>query len=192
MKKLLITALLGLSTAVSYAEGKTLMIFYSFSGNIEKIAETVKAETGADLVKVEPLQEGLNYAANNYSLGSDLIDRIRRNPNDSKSYPPIEPIKIDFSSYDFVIIGTPLWWSQMAAPMQTFLYNNANELEGKKLGLIVSSASSGISGVERDAHRLIPKGDLLPRSLWIRSSQTSSAPILFSNWLKEVGYTEKK
>ena len=48
----------------------------------------------------------------------------------------------------------------MAAPMQTFLYNNANELEGKKLGLIVSSASSGISGVERDAHRLIPKGDL--------------------------------
>lgn len=50
MKKLLITALLGLSTAVSYAEGKTLMIFYSFSGNIEKIAETVKAETGADLV----------------------------------------------------------------------------------------------------------------------------------------------
>ena len=97
MKKLLITALLGLSTAVSYAEGKTLMIFYSFSGNIEKIAETVKAETGADLVKVEPLQEGLNYAANNYSLGSDLIDRIRRNPNDSKSYPPIEPIKIDFS-----------------------------------------------------------------------------------------------
>ena len=93
MKKLLITALLGLSTAVSYAEGKTLMIFYSFSGNIEKIAETVKAETGADLVKVEPLQEGLNYAANNYSLGSDLIDRIRRNPNDSKSYPPIEPIK---------------------------------------------------------------------------------------------------
>ncbi|GAB1825010.1 hypothetical protein TURTL08_03100 [Turicimonas sp. TL08] len=80
----------------------------------------------------------------------------------------------------------------MAAPMQTFLYNNANELEGKKLGLIVSSASSGISGVERDAHRLIPKGDFLPRSLWIHSSQTSSAPRLISNWLKEVGYTEKK
>lgn len=192
MKKLLISALLGLSAVTSYAEAKTLMIFYSFSGNIEKVAEAVKAETGADLVKVEPLQKGLNYAANNYSLGSDLVDRIRRNPNDPNSYPPIEPRKIDFSSYDFIIIGTPLWWSQMAAPMQTFLHNNANELEGKKLGLIISSASSGISGVERDAHRLVPKGDFLPRSLWIRSSQTSSASRLVSNWLKEVGYTEKK
>ena len=42
----------------------------------------------------------------------------------------------------------------MAAPMQTFLFHNGKAMAGKKIGLIVSSASSGISGVERDARPL--------------------------------------
>ena len=71
----------------------------------------------------------------------------------------------------------------MAAPMQTFLFHNGKEMAGKKIGLIVSSASSGISGVERDAKRLIPEGNFT-KSLWVRSSQVSSAPKMVSEWLK--------
>lgn len=56
-------------------------------------------------------------------------------------------------------------------------------MAGKKIGLIVSSASSGISGVERDAKRLIPEGNFT-KSLWIRSYQVSSAPKMVSEWLK--------
>lgn len=76
----------------------------------------------------------------------------------------------------------------MAAPLQTFLFHHGKDMAGKKIGLIVSSASSGISGVESDAHRLIPDGDFLSPSLWIRSSQTSNAASLLSNWLKAIGY----
>ena len=63
-------------------------------------------------------------------------------------------------------------------------------MAGKKIGLIVSSASSGISGVEADAKRLIPDGDFLSPSLWIRSSQTSNAAVLVSGWLKNIGYED--
>lgn len=52
----------------------------------------------------------------------------------------------------------------------------------------MSSASSGISGVEGDAKRLIPDGKFLTPSLWIRSSQTSNAKSLISDWLKAIGY----
>lgn len=79
----------------------------------------------------------------------------------------------------------------MAAPLQTYLFHNGLEMVGKKIGLIVSSASSGISGVEGDAKRLIPEGDFLSPSLWIRSSQTSNAASMISEWLKAIGYGVK-
>lgn len=186
MKKFLISLFLFLFAAVSHAESKTLIVYYSFTGHIEQIVSAVKDQTGADAVRIEPAQKGLNYAANNYSLGSDLIDAIRHNPDKASSYPAIDPVKIDFSKYDTVIIGTPLWWSDMAAPMQTFLFHNGKALSAKKIGLIVSSASSGISGVVRDARRLIPDGNFVSTALWIRSSQVSSAPTMVSDWLKET------
>lgn len=192
MKKLFLSALIGLATVATGAEAKTLMVYFSFSGNIDKVAEAVKDQTGADLIKIEPAQKGLDYAANYYSLGSDLISKIRSKPNDIKSYPAIDPVKADISQYDFIIIGTPLWWSQMAAPMQTFLFQNEKDFAGKKVGLIVSSASSGISGVESDAKRLLPKADIVSPSLWIRSSKVSSAPKMVGDWLKKIGFVEKK
>ena len=80
----------------------------------------------------------------------------------------------------------------MSAPMQTYLFHNGNKLIGKKIALVISSASSGISGVERDAKQLIPGGDFLTPSLWIRSSQVSGAPKRVSEWLKEIGIVDKK
>lgn len=183
MKKLLIATLLGLAAAGAQVQAKTLLVYYSFTGNIEKAADAVKDQTPTDVLRIQPAQKGLNYAANNYSLGSDLVDQIRSKPNDAFSYPAIDPVNVDFSKYDTVIIGTPLWWSNMAAPMQTFLFHNGKAMAGKKIGLIVSSVSSGISGVERDAKRLIPEGNFT-KSLWIRSYQVSSAPKMVSEWLK--------
>lgn len=139
-------------------------------------------------MEIEPAEKGLDYAANNYAIGSALISAIRNNPDKQDSYPAIDPVNVDFDEYDTIIIGAPLWWSNMAAPLQTFLFNNGKKMAGKNIGLIVSSASSGISGVESDAKRLIPEGKFLTPSLWIRSSQTSNAAALISDWLKEIGY----
>ena len=78
----------------------------------------------------------------------------------------------------------------MAAPLQTFLFNHGSEMAGKNIGLIVSSASSGISGGEADARRLIPDGNFLTPSLWIRSSQTSNCHEMTAEWLKDTGLIE--
>ena len=189
MKKLLIATLLGLTAASAQVQAKTLLVYYSFTGNIEKAAVAVKDQTSTDVIQIQPAQKGLNYAANNYSLGSDLVDQIRSKPNDASSYPAIDPVDVDFSKYDTVIIGTPLWWSNMAAPMQTFLFQHGGKMAGKNIGLIVSSASSGISGVESDARRLVPGGHLLSPSLWIRSSQTSNAGTMIDSWLRDIDYS---
>lgn len=169
-------------------QAKTLIVYYSFTNNVERIVNELRTQIDADVLEIEPAEKGLDYAADNYAVGSAQIAAIRDNPDDAASYPAIDPVNVDLSQYSTVIIGAPLWWSRMAAPLQTFLFHYGKELAGKNIGLIVSSASSGISGVESDAKRLVPDGKFLSPSLWIRSSQTSDARSLLENWLRAIGY----
>lgn len=167
--------------------GRTLIVYYSYTNHTHTIVTELQKLVNADVVRVEPAQKGIDYAANNYAIGSALIAAIRENPDDAASYPAIDPVEVDFSSYNTIVVGAPLWWSNMAAPLQTFLFNYGSRMAGKQIGLIVSSASSGISGVEADARRLIPDGRFLSPSLWIRSSQTSDCHAMLTDWLDEVG-----
>lgn len=166
--------------------GKTLIVYYSFTNNVHTIVSDLQTQIEADVVRVEPAEEGLDYAANNYAIGSALIQAIRNNPNDAASYPEIKPVEVNITDYDRIIVGAPLWWSNMAAPLQTFLFQYGNQMEGKSIGLIVSSSSSGISGVESDARRLIPDGDFLEPSLWIRSGQTPNCHSMIADWLSQI------
>ena len=168
------------------ATGKTLIVYYSFTNNVHTIVSDLQTQIEADVIRVEPAEEGLDYAANNYAIGSALIQAIRNQPNDAASYPAIKPVEVNITDYDRIIIGAPLWWSNMAAPLQTFLFQYGNRMGGKSIGLIVSSASSGISSVESDAKRLIPEGNFLTPSLWIRSSQTSNCHSLIAGWLNQI------
>lgn len=168
-------------------EGDVLVVYYSFTNNIHTIVTDLLTQIEADVVRIEPAEKGLDYAANNYALGSALVAAIRENPDDASSYPAIDPVEVKLENYSTVIVAAPLWWSNMAAPLQTFLFNHGSEMADKNIGLIVSSASSGISGVEADAKRLIPDGNFLTPSLWIRSSQTSNCHTLTAEWLENIG-----
>lgn len=172
------------------AGGDILVVYYSFTNNTHTIVTDLLTQIEADVVRVEPAEKGLDYAANNYALGSALIAAIRENPNDASSYPAIDPVDVEFENYATVIVAAPLWWSNMAAPLQTFLFDHGSEMAGKNIGLIVSSASSGISGVEADARRLIPDGNFLTPSLWIRSSQASNCHSMTAEWLENTGLIE--
>ena len=139
--------------------GKTLVVYYSYTGNCREIVKTLTSQIQADVLEIQPAEKGLKYEANNYALGTQLLNAIKANPNDASSYPAIDPVTTSLSSYKNIIIVTPLWWSQMAAIMQTYLFIYGPQMAGKNVAMIVSSASSGISGVVSDAKRLKPDAE---------------------------------
>lgn len=188
MKRILLTFAI---IVVSYMaiSAKTLVAYYSYTNNVHNIVTALRSQIEVDVIRIEPAEKGLDYAADNYAIGSAQIAAIRANPDDAGSYPAIDPVTVNLDEYDTVIVAAPLWWSNMAAPLQTFLFGHGKEMAGKNIGLIVSSASSGISGVEADAHRLIPEGKFLSPSLWIKSSQTSNAASMIAEWLEKIGYS---
>ena len=171
-------------------DNKTLIVYYSYTNNTEQIVDDLKTMINADVIEVEPANKNLDYAANNYAIGTEQLNKIKNNPNDESSYPAIDPVIVDMSKYNTVIIATPLWWSQMASNMQTLLFKYGDEMAGKNIGLIVSSHSSGISGVEADAKRLVPNGKFYTKSLWINASKHSQRKALLEQWLKDVNYND--
>ena len=171
-------------------DNKTLIVYYSYTNNTEQIVDDLKTMINADVIEVEPAYKNLDYAANNYAIGTEQLNKIKNNPNDESSYPAIDPVIVDMSKYNTVIIATPLWWSQMASNMQTLLFKYGDEMAGKNIGLIVSSHSSGISGVEADAKRLVPNGKFYTKSLWINASKHSQRKALLEQWLKDVNYND--
>ena len=140
------------------------------------------------MLEIQPAEKGLKYDANGYALGTQLLNAIKANPNDAGSYPAIDPVNTSLSEYETIIIVTPLWWSQMAAIMQTYLFNYGGQMANKNIGLIVSSASSGISGVVADCKRLVPDGKYFSENLWINHSNHSNRTSLIQNWLTAVDY----
>ena len=169
--------------SVEKTGSRTLVLCYSNTGTTKSVVETLRAHRKMDLLYVEPAEEGLDYEADNYALGDALISKIKSAPNDASSYPAIKKSSVDFSQYDTVVVATPLWWSQMAAPMQTCLFENAASIAGKAVALVVTSWSSGISGVESDLKRLLPSATKVGESLWISHSTLSSRESLAAAWL---------
>ena len=172
------------------SDNKTLIVYYSYTNNTEQIVDDLKTLVKADVIEVEPVNKSLDYAANGYAIGTEQLNKIKANPNDESSYPAIDPVTVDMTKYNTIIIASPLWWSQMASNMQTFLFKYGNEMAGKNIGLIVSSHSSGISGVEADAKRLVPNGKFFAKSLWINASKHSQRKALLEQWLKDINYNE--
>ena len=184
--RLIIIATLLLSLLSTGASAKTLVTFYSYTNNCREIVTALTKQIDADGLEIKPTEKGLKYDANGYALGTQLMNAINANPNDASSYPAIDPVTTSIDDYDNIIVVTPLWWSQMAAIMQTFLFNYGQQMAGKNVGLIVSSASSGISGVVADYNRLVPNAISMGSPLWINNGNRSRAESLIAEWVETL------
>ena len=91
---------------------KSLVLFYSWSGNTRRIAQIIAEKTGADLRELQPETP---YSQNYNAVLSQAKQEIQQ-----KQYPALRPIDMDWNAYDVVYLGTPNWWSSIAPPVSSF------------------------------------------------------------------------
>ena len=190
MKKFLSLVFVMLTFSSISLCAKTLVVYYSYTGNCHEIVQTLISQIEADTLRIYPADKTQQYEANNYAIGTQLLNAINADPYNADSYPEIDPVDVDLANYDTYIIVTPLWWSQMAAILQTYLFHHGPEMAGKNVGLIVSSYSSGISTVVANAQRLIPDAAWMGEALWINNANHSNRATLIENWLVAINYAE--
>ena len=166
--------------------GKVLIVYYSYTGHCDEIVTAFSSILEkADILCIKEVDEDADYNANGYKLGSDMINAISKAPDQASSYPAIKSVDKKAGDCDTFIVVTPLWHSHMAAIMQTYLFQSSGDMKGKNIGLVVSSSSSGISGVESDAKRLLPDSKFYDTSLWINHQNHSKRETLVKEWLEK-------
>ena len=120
--------------------GKTLVVYYSASGNTERVAKDIAEAAGADFFEIVPTDfytsEDLNWTNSDSRVSREHDDESLRDV-------PLTTTEVpDWDSYDTVFIGYPIWWGIAAWPVDTFV--EANDFTGKTVIPFATSASSGL------------------------------------------------
>ena len=116
---------------------KSLVVYYSRTGNAKFVAETVAAELGSDIEEVVDLKKregklGWMSAGRDASGGKQTeIAPTTKNPKD----------------YDFIVIGTPVWAWNPSAAIRTYL--SKNDLSGKKVALFFTLDNNLRQAIEK-------------------------------------------
>ncbi|WP_027398544.1 flavodoxin family protein [Anaerovorax odorimutans] len=112
---------------------KTLIIYYSLEGNTKYIAENIAKELHAELMELKTKKIYPSKGFKKYIWGGKSVVL--------KEEPELLNTDIDFSSYNNIIIGTPIWAGTYAAPFNTFV--NQYNITGKNIALFACHAGGG-------------------------------------------------
>lgn len=95
--------------------GKTLVVYYSASGNTEEVANYIAGAMGADLFELEPA-ESYSDADLDWTDRDSRVSREHDNP-EKREVTLVEDTVENWDSYDTVFVGYPIWWGIAAWPV---------------------------------------------------------------------------
>lgn len=122
---------------------KTLVAYFSCTGNTEAVAKMIAEEEGATLYRIEPEQP---YTAADLDW-EDKSSRSTIEMNDSTSRPAIKATLKDADRYDTIFLGYPIWWDQAPRVINSFI--EQYKFAGKRVIPFATSGGSSIDNSER-------------------------------------------
>jgi flavodoxin len=117
------------ATTSRYDFGKALIVYYSLGGNTAEVAGRIRDMTDGSLLEIETEKAYPSSPAIYIIAGLEL-----KNGN----YPALKESVEDFSSYDVIFVGSPVWWFTVSTPVLSFL--SKTDFKGKT---VVSFATDG-------------------------------------------------
>ena len=114
---------------------KSLVVYYSMSGNCEMVANWIAERIGSDVLKIEPEKAYPDKGVRKFIWGGKSAVMGET--------PKLKPYSFDAEKYDHIIIGFPVWASNVAPPIRTFVKEHSNELKKCKISAFACQSGSG-------------------------------------------------
>ena len=144
-------------------------------GNTEVAAGFLQKLTGAELFKLEPMQE---YSKNyNECIAQAQADQRRDARPELKTYPE------NLTQYDTIYLGYHNSWGTMPMAMFTFLEHF--DFTGKTIFPFCTHEGSGMGNSEADIKRLCP-GAQIGKGLALKGGSVNYAQPEIKEWLEEI------
>lgn len=165
------------SVALSEPEsGKTLIAYFSWSGNTEQLAEMIGQETGGDLFEITPAAP----YTDNYDDLLDLAQQEQRN----NARPQLALQVENWNEYDTVFVGYPVWWSD--APMIILTFLESHDCDGKTIVPFCTSGGSGFGSSLSSIEDSAPGATILD-GFHVNGSSVSGAQSDVASWIGGLG-----
>ena len=169
-------------TETSNQSGKTLVVYYSATGNTKAVAEMIAEETNGDLFEIQP-QDPYSNEDLNWTDENSRVTREYEN-EDERNVELVSTTVDNWEDYDTVFVGYPIWWGIAAWPVNTFVENN--DFTGKTVVPFCTSSSSGLGQSGELLAQAAGSGDWQEGQRF--QSRTSASEV--QEWLNELGITE--
>ncbi|MBR4507723.1 MAG: NAD(P)H-dependent oxidoreductase [Alphaproteobacteria bacterium] len=179
MNKLFISIVTCL-VAITGANAKNLTVYFSVSGNTERLANAIYENAGGDIVRIEPVTP---YPVDDYHNKS-FTDRAQQEKTDGVR-PEIKDMNINLDEYDTIFIGYPIWWGSM--PMAVYTFFDKYDLSGKTIAPFNTHEGSGSGDTHGEIARLEPSATVVD-GLPVRGGDTTNdLADTVTNWLARIG-----
>lgn len=156
-----------------------LVVYYSASGNTENVANIIADTMDADLFELEPVEP---YSDDDLDWTNDDSRVTKEHENEAERVVKLVSATVDnWSSYDTVFIGYPIWWGIAAWPVNEFI--KTNDFTGKTVIPFSTSASSGMGESGELLEEMAGTGD------WQEGQRFSSGASQedVRDWLESLG-----
>jgi flavodoxin len=158
------------------ARTRTLVAYFSRSGNTRVVAGLIQRARGADLFEIRP--------ANPYP--EDYLETVAQARKESSSaYKPALAAKVPrIADYDTVFLGFPIWGETLPPVIRSFLAEH--DLSGKNLIPFVTHGGYGLGNSLSVLASDAPKARLL-NGFTMEADQERRTMERVTGWLKNVG-----
>lgn len=111
----------------------TLIVYYSLEGNTAYAVKEIAALLGADTLCLEPVKAYPTGKVRKFIWGGKSAMMAET--------PELQPYTFDAAAYDRIIFAFPVWASNVAPPLRTFIRDNG--LKGKQIAAVACQTASG-------------------------------------------------
>lgn len=153
---------------------RSLIVYFSHSGNMRELARQIQQRTGADVLELRTVTP---YT----TVYNDLTQQVKRELENGYR-PALQPINVKLENYDTIFLGSPIWWGTVATPISSFLATN--NLSGKVIKPFVTHGGSGLARSIEAIKSLCPQADVR-QGLAIHSRNVNSSQNELAAWIGE-------
>jgi Flavodoxins len=132
---------------------KTLIAYYSFTGNNEALARKIHQRLQCDILRIEEERKRRNI--------SILLDLVFNRTSRLKKY------DFHISSYETVILMAPIWAGKIGTPLRSFLAQENNNIKNYSFITLCSGVADQKEKIIRSLTSVMNNTAVAVEELWI-------------------------
>lgn len=162
--------------SAAHASDKSLILYYSLSGNTKRVADLLHDLVGGDIAEIKTVRP---YPDDFHAVVEQAREERRTN-----FLPPLLPLDLNWQDYDTIYLGFPIWGNTIPQPMATFL--SQNNLAGKTIIPFCTHDGYGVGRSFQVVEEYCPAA-AIRSGFDMVGADARNAQKLLSEWLNALG-----